>query len=277
MNCTRVRPGRYVLALAASFWLPVVASSQDVVMTSTPDKWQFSVLAYGWVPTIKGSVSFPIANTGGSFTADPNNILNNLNLAFMGSFGVMYNRWGFFTDALYMNLGHTKTGYKDFTLPNQEPASLNAFVNLTAKSWIVTSAFQYRVVEQPDFTMTTLVGGRYLYMKQSLSWYFNANLVDNPGITRGGERSISEDKVDGIVGFKGQWMFGDNHAWALPFYADIGGGDSKLTWQLAGGIGYHFGAWEIGAVYRKINYHLNSSGQTDLSVAGPLIGGIYRW
>lgn len=277
MNFTRGNIGKPFLALIASLLMPVVASAQDVVMTSNPDKWQFSVLLYGWLPTIKGSVSFPLANTGGSVTANPNDILNNLNLAAMGAFGVSYNRWGFSTDVLYMNLGHTKNGYKDFVLPNQEPASLSASVNLTIKALIVTSAFSYKLVEQPDFAFSGLAGARYLSLKPSLSYYFSADLANNPTIPRGGERSVSGDKVDAIVGFKGQWMFGDSRHWGLPFYADVGGGDSKLTWQLAGGVGYHMGSWEVGALYRKINYHINSSGLTDMSIAGPMIGGLYRW
>jgi hypothetical protein len=277
MNFSRVRTGKHLLALAASLLLPIVASAQDVVMTSTPDKWQFSVLAYGWLPTIKGSMYFPIADAGGSFTADPNQILNNLNMAFMGSFGVSYNRWGLFTDVLYMDLGHTKSGYKDFVLPNQEPASLSASVNLDLKSWIITSAAQYKVVEQPDFTLNVLAGARYLYLKTSLSHYFSADLVNNPGIPRGGERSLSGDNIDAIVGLKGEWAFGNNHAWGLPFYGDIGGGDSKLTWQLAGGVSYHHNSWEFGALYRKINYHLSSNGLQDMSIEGPMIGALYRW
>ncbi len=276
MNCTRVRPGRPLLALIASLLLPALASAQDVVMTSNTDKWQFSILGYLWAPTIKGSLSFPIANTGGSFNLDPNDIFNNINAAFMGSFGVMYNRWGFFTDVLYLDLGHSKSGQKDFTLPNQDTVGISAYVNLDMKAWIVTSAFQYRVVEQPDFVMNTLVGARYLYLKPSLSWYFSRN-PDDPTVPRGGERSISGDKVDAIIGFKGQWMFGEHHAWAIPVYADVGGGGSKLTWQLAGGVAYHWQAWEFGALYRKINYHINSSGLTDLSIAGPMIGAVYRW
>jgi hypothetical protein len=65
--------------------------------------------------------------------------------------------------------------------------------------------------------------------------------------------------------------------WAIPFYADVGGGDSKLTWQLAGGVAYHWEAWEFGALYRKINYHINSPRVTDLSIDGPMIGAVYRW
>ena len=277
MNCTRVRSGTHLLALVTAFVLPALASAQDVVMTSTPDKWQFSILGYLWAPTIKGSLSFPIANTGASFSLDPNDIFNNLNAAFMGSFGVQYNRWGFFSDVMYMDLGKSKTGQHDFTLPNQEPASLSAYVNLDMKAWIVTSAVQYRVVEQPDFIMSSFVGARYLYLKPSLSWYFSHDLDNNPTVPRGGERSISGDKVDAIIGFKGQWMFGEHHAWSIPVYADVGGGGSKLTWQLAGGVAYRWEAWEFGALYRKINYHINSSGVTDLSIAGPMIGAVYRW
>jgi hypothetical protein len=275
MNCTRVRSGTHLLALVTAFVLPALASAQDVVMTSTPDKWQFSILGYLWAPTIKGSLSFPIANTGGSFNLDPNDIFNNINAAFMGSFGVQYNRWGFFTDVLYMDLGKSKTGQRDFTLPNQT-VGISAYVNLDMKAWIVTSAVQYRVVEQQDFIMSSFVGARYLYLKPSLSWYFSRD-PDDPTVPRGGERSLSGDKVDAIIGFKGQWMFGEHRAWAIPVYADVGGGGSKLTWQLAGGVAYHWEAWEFGALYRKINYHINSSGVTDLSIAGPMIGAVYRW
>jgi hypothetical protein len=277
MKVSHVRLAHPLVALAASLLLPAIACAQDVVMTSNPDKWQFTALLYGWVPTINGSVNFPISNSGGNFTADPNTIFNNLNLAAMGTVGVMYNRFGFFTDFLYMSLGHTKNGYKDFTLPNQEPGNLSASVNLGLNSWIVTSAFQYRVVEIPDLAVNVLAGARYLYMKPSLSWYFSANLVNNPGIPRGNERSQSGDNIDAIVGLKGEWTFGSNHAWGLPFYADIGGGDSKLTWQLAGGISYHLGAWEIGAMYRKLNYHLSTAGLTDLSIDGPMVGAAYRF
>ena len=71
--------------------------------------------------------------------------------------------------------------------------------------------------------MNTLVGARYGYLKPSLSWYFSAERVHNPGEPRGGERSLSNDVVDAIVGFKGQWLFGNN-GWGLPLYADVGWG-----------------------------------------------------
>ena len=52
------------------------------------------------------------------------------------------------------------------------------------------------------------------------------------------------------------------------------GAGSDLTWQLAGGIAYRIGPWDVGAFYRKINYRLKHQ-LTDLSFSGPMIGGIY--
>ena len=44
-------------------------AAQDNAATSmAPDKWQFTVLLYGFVPQISGRVSYPIAGTGGNFS-----------------------------------------------------------------------------------------------------------------------------------------------------------------------------------------------------------------
>ena len=34
--------------------------------------------------------------------------------------------------------------------------------------------------------------------------------------------------------------FGPNREWFVPYYADIGTGQSDFTWQAIGGIGYAF-------------------------------------
>jgi len=45
-----------------------------------------------------------------------------------------------------------------------------------------------------------------------------------------------------------------NEHWYLPYYADIGTGDSDLTWQLFGGIGYMFNWGDIKLGYRYLKY-----------------------
>lgn len=268
-----------VAALIAAGALPVMATAaDDAAATATPDKWQFAVLVYGYLPQISGKVSAPIAGTGGSFTLDQSDILDHLKMTAMGAFDAHYGHWGLFADALYLDLGQSKTGFRDFTLPDGFPVgSASARVNLDVKSWIVTWGLEYRLVMQPDLILDSLIGGRYLYLKQRLDWNITGDIGTNPPQVRVGNRELSGDKVDAVVGFKGDWKFAGERPWALPFYADIGGGASKLTWQVVVGIGYHVGAWEIDALYREINYHLNSSGAQDLNIKGPALGAAYRW
>jgi hypothetical protein len=60
---------------------------------------------------------------------------------------------------------------------------------------------------------------------------------------------------DGIVGARGHVNLTEK--WYLPFYADIGTGQSKLTWQALGGIGYRFKWFDFTVAYR----YLQISGQ----------------
>jgi hypothetical protein len=40
------------------------------------------------------------------------------------------------------------------------------------------------------------------------------------------------------VGVKGRYTFGDDGKWFVPFYLDVGTGQSQLTWQISSGLGY---------------------------------------
>ena len=51
--------------------------------------------------------------------------------------------------------------------------------------------------------------------------------------------------LDGIVGVKGRARLGSASPWSVPFYVDVGGGESDLTWQAMGGISYAFKWGEI--------------------------------
>jgi hypothetical protein len=46
----------------------------------------------------------------------------------------------------------------------------------------------------------------------------------------------------------------------VPFLADVGAGESKLTWQAAGGISYGFKWGEVTAMYRYLSYEMKSGG-----------------
>lgn len=68
------------------------------------------------------------------------------------------------------------------------------------------------------------------------------------------DRKLSEtvDLWDGILGVKGRLALNDR--WFLPFYADVGTGDTDLTWQAFGSVGYEFDWGEVSLTYRHLEY-----------------------
>jgi hypothetical protein len=83
---------------------------------------------------------------------------------------------------------------------------------------------------------------------------------------------------DAIVGLKGRAMLGSERKWFVPYYVDVGGGDSKLTWQVNAGIGYQFDWGAVLATWRYLDYDFKSSSKVqDLSFNGPTIGVAFRF
>ncbi len=274
------RLNRSLPALAAALLLPGLAAADQPAVITTADSspWQISVTPYLWLPRILGTATTPITGTPASISVDTNDLLNHLNLAAMGTFDVHYQRFGFFTDAMYLSLGANHSGERNFTIggDNSIPASTSAYLNLNLKIWIVTSALEYRIAEAPPegpgITMDLLAGVRYLYGEPTLGWVFSGSIGDLPPASRSGTSSRSGNHTDGIVGFKGQFELGEG--WAIPAYADAGG---TLTWQAATGIAYHFHWGEVSALYRTLNYNASFKGLTNLTIQGPMLGATFRW
>jgi len=266
------------LAAALTALLAAGAGAQSPPAASS-DSWRYSMTLYALLPTIDGAVSFP---AGGSttFGLDTQDILDHLKMTFMGAFGANYGRWGFFVDALYMNLGESKSGFRDFTIGSGRltvPATTSADVTLGLRSWIVTAAADYRLASTPGLTVDAVLGTRYLYVSQEVTWNISGSIGANPPAAANGSAEAGVDNWDGIVGLKGEIGLGGKERWALPFYLDVGAGESHLTWQAIGGVAYRFSWGNLAAVYRYLDYHLGSGGLQDLTVSGPMIGAVFRW
>ena len=95
----------------------------------------------------------------------------------------------------------------------------------------------------------------------------------------GRSRTISESLTawNGIIGLKGQASLGER--WFLAYYVDIGAGESELTWQATGGIGFRAGrVWDVALVYRHLEWELKSTRVIDdINFSGPTLGVIFRW
>jgi hypothetical protein len=197
----------------------------------------------------------------------------------MGSFNAHNGTWGVFTDVVYLNLGGDKQRSRDFTLGNMGiQASTTAGLGWDLKGLVWTLAGQYRLVSSPEHTLDALAGARLFDLEQSLRWSISGDLgpVDPSGRT--GSSKIEDAVVDGIVGVKGRAALGTGRDWSVPYYLDIGTGQSDVTWQVAAGVSYAFKWGEVSALWRYLSYDFDGDkGLKGLRFSGPQIGATVRW
>lgn len=265
-------------AAAASMLMPIAASAQA---TMTPaDTWRFNVILYGFLPSIDGSLAFPVKSGNSSLKVDASTLLDSLNMTFMGTFDAHNGRWGVFTDLLYLDVSGSASKTRDLSLGGAGiPASVTADLDLNLKGLVWTVAGEYRIAADPALTVDALAGARYFGMKPTLSWNFNGDIGGLPlGGKRDGSETITQNVWDGIVGLKGQYALGSEREWKLPFYVDVGTGQSELTWQIAGGVGYSFHWGDVIAMWRYLDYRFKSDSKiSDLAFNGPMVGVRFGW
>ena len=267
------------LCASASF-LPSLALADPVATEATreSDGWQFGALIYGYAPSIGGQTTFP-NGPGSNIGVDSSSLINILKFAFLGSFEARNGSWGVFTDLMYLNVGEAKSHYRNMTIGNIGlPVDVSASTNFDVKTVLWTVAGTYRAVTRQNAVLDVFAGGRLFDVKQTLDWTLNGNIAQFPLPGRGGTLGISKNFIDGIVGLKGRVAFGTELKWFLPYYGDIGTGDSDLTWQAMGGLGYAFTWGEVIGGWRYIDYKLKSdSAIQSINLDGPMLGVALRW
>lgn len=243
------------------------------------DSWQFGASIYGWFPDIAGQTVFTQAGGGGDFKIEIDQILENLEFTLMGTFDMRKGRWGLVTDVIYMDVAGSETGTREASIGGQQiPVGATANVNLDLESWIWTLAGYYRALNQTGATVDFLAGTRYLDIEQSVTWSTAGNIGSIPILDRSGAVTAGLTNWDLIFGVRGRFAFGSRHAWFLPYYIDLGAGESDFTWQGAAGLGYAFRWGEITALWRYLYYDLPSDKPIkDMNFSGPGVGFTFRW
>jgi hypothetical protein len=204
--------------------------------------WQFGVDIYMWGASIGGDSA-----SGTEVDIDFEDLFKNLNLAFMGTAGARKGKWSFMLDAIYLDV------QDDDTVAPGVKADVELF------NWIVTPTIGYNLFETEKVRLDVLGGARYLWLKSRL------DLTGYPKISESGH------VWDGIAGVKGQVNLTDK--WYIPFYGDIGTGDSELTWQAFAGIAYKFKKVHVTLAYRYLYWEFDDNDVfDDLNLSGPYAG-----
>jgi hypothetical protein len=268
-----------------SLLLMALLSWSFVGMAASVDEpLQFRLVPYLWFPALEAEAKVTVDDVRGvggeelgpisiDGRVDPGNYLSNLNMAFMLMGELRKGRWSLYSDVLYTRFGNKDTKLRDVTGPLGQVStavSRDARTDLSTTVW--TLAPGYRAIERADLELDLMAGARYLTMDSDVKVK-----VTGPDGAVLQEQTVSLDEHvwDGIVGLRGQILFPGSD-WFVPYYADVGTGESKLTWQAMVGLGYRFDWGETTLAFRALSYDFDDN-DADLRLYGPGLAFGFQW
>jgi hypothetical protein len=268
-------------ALCASAALvPVHAVAQTPDDWQLSDSWRFGAAVYAWLPNVRLKATLPPTGPITDTRIEFNKVLEHLMMGFAGGLEAQKGRWGAFTDVMYMRLGDTPSKTRDFSLGTGPlPADVSAAVTVDEmKATIWTLAGSYRAVANPELVLDVLAGARLFDVSVNQSWKLTGNIGPIPLPGRSGSGEVSSTRWDAVIGARGRLALSADHRWFVPYYLDVGTGDSKLTWQALGGIGHAFSWGDVTASWRYLAYDNKSDKAIqNASMSGPNIAFVFHW
>ena len=221
------------------------------------EEWEYALSFYVWMPDIENTTA-----SGHEVEITFSDIMDNLDMTLMTSFGARKNKLTLMTDVVYLHLNHTD---------NINVGNLLKVTDFYMKTWIVSPVASYEIMGGEKGSLQLLAGGRFLWIK------VGADLETRPPLPR--EKSDDDadgDVWDGVVGVRGHLNL--TGRWYMPYRFDIGTGDSDKTWQAMGGFGYRFDKFKVLALYRYMKWDFEDGYPLqDLKVYGPMVGAIYKF
>jgi hypothetical protein len=243
------------------------------------DGWTWDATLYLWLPSLSGESAFPPGDGGPAVDVSAEAVLDSLEAVFMGTLEARRDRWGVSTDVVYVDFEAGKQGTRQFGLGDVEiPAAVDADLKLGLTAWLWSLEGNYAIAQREGLSMAVLAGVRMLDIEEQLHYTLNGDISSLPVIDRSGSGRSRQTHWDAITGLKGRVLLGDERRWYVPFRADVGAGESDLTWQAMLGVGYSFGSVDVLGVWRHLDYDLGDvTPIRSIEFDGPAIGVTYRF
>jgi len=232
-----------LLLLAA---MPVSAEEKSA------DEWQFDATVYLWGSTMKMHTP-----QGDPVSINFGTILKNLDFAAMATFGARKDKFSMLADVIYMDLS------KDIKRDEFMGKPVDGKLTVGMKAWVLNLIGGYNLIDSGKNQFDIAAGARFLDVEVPVTIKLNDHKI---------KTSQGDSGWDGVIGLKGRHYFPDGYY--FNYYADVGGGYSKLTWQTAVNFSYDYKKFTgvLGYRYLKWNFKNDQPALDDLTIHGPYIG-----
>ncbi|WP_319549877.1 hypothetical protein [Desulfogranum marinum] len=233
------------------------ALTAEAETDSKHDDWKFGGAAYLWAAGVKGT-----SMAGDEIDVSFSDVLGDLDGGLMGILSAQKGKWTLLANIIYLSIHQETSSNANFV---GVPTKFD--IDAKMKGYISTFGVAYRAVDKDLASLDLLVGARYFKLDLDLDAEIAGSMT---------KYSDSEDVLDGIIG--AQVLFDLSDRWYFSLYADVGVGDSKLTWQVWPGVGYRLDKVELVAGYRHLAWETDE-GDTieDINFSGPMFGIKFRF
>jgi hypothetical protein len=202
-----------------SSFLPALLAAAIVILValqgeaqSSSNEWQFAIAPYLWAAGMDGTMT--IADREADIDVPFSDIIDNLDLAFMGHFDMRNERWMLASDLIFVDLEDSEE-------------QTNGTVTAGLKMTLLEAWGGYRISP----AVTLLAGARWVDMSASIRFIGDRGIVEN-------EADAGPSWIDPLIGIhvfaplSDRWWFGG--------HGDVGGFGvgSELTWQVYADIGW---------------------------------------
>ena len=231
-----------------------ISAFAGAAMAEAASEWELTAQVYLWGAGLSGTTS-----SGQSIDLDFGDVLEKLDFAFMGSLIAQRDRVFTFADLIYLNVSEGRNAAVGPGIP--------AVADGRIKGTVLTGGIGYDFARRDGDRLAPFAGTRVLRIDTTV------NLAVGPGSAR----FTSKDTYwDAIVGISGHTPLTSD--WALSYYADVGAGESDLTWQALVTFDRKFESWTLSFGYRHMAWEFPSgSTLADVSFSGPVIGAKFRF
>ncbi|MEM9910334.1 MAG: DUF481 domain-containing protein [Pseudomonadota bacterium] len=238
-------------ALAISTCYPLAATAQD-------DGWDFFGSLYTWVAETNIEARTPSGSVSGTLSFS--DVLENLEMVFMGSFEARKARWSLLADLFYIDLA-----FRD----SVDPTSGFTNARFSNEIVILSGLAAYQVYDNQNVSVDLGAGLRYIHLDSDLTLRGTG-----PSVTFGS----SDGATDIVIATRANLPLSNRTS--ATFYLDYGfGSGDEYSWQALATLDYALTErWTLRGGYRYLEFERDVGTVTyDFDLSGLILGATYQF